>query len=204
MKVIRARNPIAVDYMKDHLLDESSDYGIENLVDGIKAALADYPEDTFLLQAWDDKTLAGFLLAFNLPQQKHVFFQQVWVDAKYPGLSDKMFFRLVVWVDNLGKREIRGETHRNVGVLEKRWGFRPFSRIVSFEIPEDYESKLLEKSHNILIGDKENEQKQSKNTDGAAADGEPEGSGQAVKCGHSESTQRASSDESGPCGGDAS
>jgi len=184
MKLIRVRNPIGVDYIKNSLLEDSA-YDNEDLVASIKYMMEQSPEEVFLLQGWEGKELAGFLLAYNDNRQRHVFLHQVWIDARFPGLPDKMFFRLLVWADNLGKCEIRAETSRDALALEKRWNFKEIAKIISFEIPEDFESLLLEGSHASLIGDKKNGI-ELKNKDGVNTVETPTTGGEGAQQGHPE------------------
>ncbi len=147
MKLFRARNLAAVELMKDKLLPDE-DFNQEDLVESIEQALVEAPEDIYLLQAWEGKVMVGFLIAYNLPKQNHVFLLQVWADPTVERLSDKMFFRMLFWAQSLGKKEIRAETKRNTEAIQRRWDFQEVSKIVSYKIPDDLEERIMASSRN--------------------------------------------------------
>ncbi len=139
MKIIRVQNPVGIDYMKEHFVDPDLDR--EVLSNGLKAQLAADIENILILQAWDGDSLVAFVVAQNMPNQPHVFLYQAWVEPESSvEVSDKLFFRLLLWVDLLGKEEVRMETTRDTDAFTRRWKFEKFSTIMSFLIPEDFES----------------------------------------------------------------
>lgn len=155
MRLFRTKNPKAVEYMKDKLLVDAGD-SREGLAEQIEIAMSDYTEDTFVLHGWDGDKLKCFLIAYNIPKQNHVFLHQVWCEAGLENYTDKMFFRLLMWAQSLGKKQIKGETQRNTSACTRRWNFKEVSKIVAFDIPDDLEERLLSGNHNILIGDNHN------------------------------------------------
>lgn len=158
MKLFRTRNPKAVEYLKDKLI---IDEGVseETLLNQIEIAMADYPEDTFVLFGLDGNSLKCFLIAYNVPNQSHAFLHQVWCEPGFENYTDRMFFRLLMWAQGLGKKQIRGETYRDSDACKRRWNFKEISKIVAFDIPDDLEEKLLSGNHNLLIGVDTNGQK---------------------------------------------
>ena len=142
MKIIRVQNPVGIDYMKEHFVD--LDIDSEVLSEGLKAQLVQDLTNILILQAWEGDDLIAFIVAQNMRSQSHVFLYQAWVDAKSGGdVGDKLFFRLLLWVDLLGKKEIRMETTRNEEAIIRKWGFEKFSSIMSFKIPDDIESDYM-------------------------------------------------------------
>ena len=142
MKIIRVQNPVGVDYMKEHLVD--LDVDTETFADGLKAQLVQDIANILILQAWEGDDLIGFLLANNVRNQNHVFLYQAWVDAKGGSdVGDKLFFRLLLWVDLLGKKEVRMETTRSEEAFTRKYGFEKFSSIMSFKIPDNIEMDYM-------------------------------------------------------------
>ena len=143
MKIIRVQNPIGIDYMEDFFVDD--DMSKETLGASLKSLLEKDLDNTFVLQAWDGDSLVAFLIAFNLPAQTHVFLYQAWVEYEYSiKVSDKMFFRLLLWTDFLGKDEVRMETVRSEDAITKKWKFEKYSTIMTYKIPEDFEFSHVE------------------------------------------------------------
>ena len=144
MKVIRVQNPIGIDYMAEHLLDDGRK--TDELVEALKGELMTNPNDIFVLHIWDEDKLVGFIVAMNLPAKTHVFLYQAWADPKTPAdVVDKAFFRLLLWVDSLNKTEIRMETTRNEEAFAKKWNFKKFSTIMSFTLYDGYEKDIMAK-----------------------------------------------------------
>jgi hypothetical protein len=154
MKIIRVKNPKGASLLKGKLL-QNGDYTDDQFVEKLGILLHDYSDEVFVLQAWEGEEIVGFLIAYDMVGAKHVFVHQVWSDAKYEGLSDKLFFRLLMWTQSLGKNQIRGETKRDSDVISKRWNFKEISKIVAFDIPENLEEQLIQGNHSLLVGDKE-------------------------------------------------
>ncbi len=142
MKIIRVRNSIGVDYMKEHFVDVNSSKDV--ICESLKALLINDTENTFILQAWEGDKLVAFLTALNLTNQKYVWLDQAWSDPKTPlDVNDKIFFRFLMWVDSLGKKEVRAETRRDEDAVTRRWKFEKIATVMKFELPENYEANYM-------------------------------------------------------------
>lgn len=142
MKIIRVRNPIGIEYMKDYFID--SDVSKDDLCQSLKREVSNNLNNTFILQVWDGEELNAFLIAFNLPAQPHVFIYQAWAKAEVPTeISDRVFLRLLLWTDSLEKKEVRMETTGEEESFARRWGFKKYSTIMSFELTEGYETAFM-------------------------------------------------------------
>lgn len=142
MKFIRLRNSIGIDYMKEHLVAEESN--LEDFMNGLKAMLVEEPENIFITQAWEGDKLKAFLISLNMIKRNYVWLDQVWSDLDNPpDVNDKIFFRFLMWVDSLGKKEIRIETKRDEDAIARRWKFEKYSAIMKFEIKDDYEKEFM-------------------------------------------------------------
>ena len=151
MKIIRVQNPIGIEYMKEHFVDTDRDS--DALCNGLKAQLSAKPENILILHVWEGDALVGFIIAQNQLSTPYVFLYQAWVDSKSdPDIADKLFFRLLLWVDLLGKKEIRLETTRNTEAMTRKWKFKKVSAIMSFSIPDNFESgytKFMQRANDI-------------------------------------------------------
>lgn len=157
MKIIRATTPYVVDLIKDKLL-EDSDYPPDVFAEVLRQSIVDLPDTTYVLVAVEeDETVHGFLIANAAPEQKHVFVVQAWADPTVPYVSDKMFLRLIMWAESLGRKEIRAETQRDPSAFLRRWNFKTISRIIGFTIPDNYEELLLQKGRDAMLGKDDND-----------------------------------------------
>jgi len=140
MRIFRVMSPKAVDYMKDHLVTIEDHLPVEFYVENLKTAIVS--DKMFVLQAWDGEDLRGFLVASIYGDQPFVFVLQVWMDPTLPDSSvlDKMFVRLQLWAHVNEKREIRMETRRDPDAFQRKWGFKPRSTIMSFDVRIDFDA----------------------------------------------------------------
>jgi len=139
MRIIRVQNPVGIDYMKEHFISNiESDF----LAEGLKAELLTDRENILILQAWNEDKLIGFIIAQNVVQQNHIFLYQAWVPNDTE-LADKLFFRLLLWADYLGKKEVRMETLRSEDAYSRRWKFEKHSVIMKFVLPDNYEAEYV-------------------------------------------------------------
>ena len=146
MRIIRVKNPVGIDYMAGHFDDLYKEEGIdiEVIKDGLKTCLMTDLDNTLVLQAWEGEELIAFLVALNVANYKHVFLDQAWSDPKNPPeVMDKLFFRLLMWVDYLGKKQIRLETSRNAEAMTRKWNFVQHSVIMKFDLSDTYESDYV-------------------------------------------------------------
>ena len=152
MQIIRARNEAGVRVMEENLLDDPDSMDKDLLVEELKKMIPD-SEVCYVSQAWDGETLRAFLVAFAPPNRSHVFLLQAWADKEIPSLwKDRMFLRLCFWTEQIGRESIRAETLRNPKALLRTWGFEEHSTVLSFNVAEDLEEKLLKtKNHANLI-----------------------------------------------------
>lgn len=149
MKVIRARQPEAVRYMLDYLVEED-DLKREKIAEVIKYNLTENPDDIYVLQAWEGEEIKAFLVATAPELSDFVFIFQAWCDPKAEdNLSDRLFYRVLLWAHDLGRNEIRMETKRDPEAYKRKWGFEVFSYMMNFMIPEDFEIKLA--NHKVLV-----------------------------------------------------
>lgn len=151
MRIIRAINPTAtVEAMKDKFLSDD-DYG--DVGEFVRNAMEKSPGATYITQAWDGVDLKAFLVAFAYQDVDHVWLFQAWSDLPADDSTiDRMFLRLCLWTESLGRGEIRGETKRSPKTILRRWKFDKYSEVRSFKLDEDLESKILVKhSHEELL-----------------------------------------------------
>jgi len=169
MRYIRARASVAVDYMRDYLLPDD-DFSEGMLAEALRDMMQNTPDGIYVGQAWEGDELKAFVIAFAPPNMGHVFIHQAWANPEINGtkVQDKLFLRLCLWAETIERSELRAETKRNPEALLRRWNFKPFSQILSFDIGEGLTDRLTEVSHNVVIGKEE----KSNGVDVAADEGE--------------------------------
>ena len=109
--------------------------------------LRDDPNNTFVVQAWDGDSLVALLVAFAGSGQSHVFIYDAWADPQIEdnSLTHKMFVRLLLWAESIGRTQVRCETSRPIEAITKRWGFTEHAKILKYEIEEAFEETLIDK-----------------------------------------------------------
>lgn len=151
MKIIIARHPSAIDYIEPHLLDDP-DYAPGDLAEMLRGAVRS--ENMFLSLVVDGEDLKAFLIAFSPSLQNHAFIYQAWSDPEFTDqhYKDSVFLRLILWSEAKGLGEIRAETKRSTKPFLRRWNFTPYSTIMTYVIPENFEEELLRDRHDVLLG----------------------------------------------------
>lgn len=152
MKFIRVRNSAGVDYMEPRLLPDD-DFPVGALVEALKDMLQHTPDGVFICQVWDGDEIRAFVIAFAPPNLAHVFIHQAWADETLQGteIQDKLFLRLCLWAETLGRSELRAETKRNPEAFLRRWNFKPYSAILSFSVVDDLTEKLINAKHDEVV-----------------------------------------------------
>lgn len=152
MRYIRARATAAVDYMEGKLLPDD-DFTEGALVEALKEMLINTPDGVFIGQVWDGDEIRAFVIALAPPSMSHVFVHQAWADPMLEGskTQDKLFLRLCLWAESIGRGELRAETRRNPEAFLRRWGFTPYSQVLSYNIGDDLTDKLLDMPHDVVI-----------------------------------------------------
>jgi len=160
MRVFRAINTIAVDYMKDKLI-ASEFFTQDDTAEILKTWLREKPEEVYLLQAWDKDedggdVLAAFVAALAPENQRHIILIQAWIDSRVSSgdLQDSLFLHVCLWAESKGRVRISAETYRNPLALLRRWNFVEQSVLMSFDIVEGLSQKVTI-SHDELIGKKD-------------------------------------------------
>jgi hypothetical protein len=83
VEIVRARNPVAVDYIKEYLLPDS-DFDQEDYCVMIKDMLRETGDKVFFLVLWvGDCKVVGFLIAWLPYLKKHIWLHQAWVDRTF-------------------------------------------------------------------------------------------------------------------------
>ncbi len=144
IKNCRVINPLGIDYMAEKLLVDE-DFSKEALVRNLKYKLTHQPDSVLILQAYEGEDLIAFLIAHAPQGFKHTFIQQAWLS---PGtktqIADRMFLKLLMWTEEIGRKEIRGETLRDPKAFFQRWKFEEFSTILSFRLDDEFQDKLFD------------------------------------------------------------
>jgi hypothetical protein len=144
IRVFRATNPLAVDYMMENLGTE--DLAAEDVGNALKNAMLQVPDHTFVLQAYEETTLKGFIVAYDQPGHPTVFLSKAWADLKLDrNIVDRMFLQLLQWTEDRGKTHIRAETTRKAEAFYRRWGFEYFSTMIDFDLSNGFENKIIER-----------------------------------------------------------
>lgn len=144
MKLIRARNPVAIDLIKDKInADDGGNAEVE--AEALKAGLTKFPDKLFILIAFEGEEIKAFAVVTDVDNSNYVFIHYAWCDPKAETtLTGKIFYRILLWADSLGKSWIRTESKRCDAII-RRWNFVEHSRVMKFEVRENFESDLLDK-----------------------------------------------------------
>lgn len=138
MKIIQARSPVVIEYIKPLLL-EDEDTPREVFASILAEVMDQDPDNTFIEVAFEQEECLGFIIARCMAGQKHVFVYQTWFGPELDNPTrDKMFLYLMQWSVSRDRYTLRAETKRNPEAFKRRWGFEPYSEIISFSIPEDF------------------------------------------------------------------
>ena len=69
MKLFRARNPIAIDYLKENIKPDEG-FDREEFCDTLKRALVDIPESCFITIGFEGDEVRGFVVSTAVPNQR--------------------------------------------------------------------------------------------------------------------------------------
>ena len=144
MRIFIGRQPQAITFIQDYLIPDE-EYEKDTFVELLKSMIAERPDDMFVPIAIDGDKPVAFLIAMAPQEQRHVWIMQAWASPELTDqrMKDTMFLELVMWTLGSGRRSIRAETQRDTKPFLRRWGFKPFSEVLSYDIREDFEDQLL-------------------------------------------------------------
>lgn len=143
MRIVRVRNPEGVDHVKKYFLDDP-DINKEAAASQLKQLMEVDPEACCFLAAISEETISGFMITLAAPGARHAFVFQAWAGEGFPAPDrDKMFIRTCLWAESIGRDELRMETKRSELAFERRWGFKHYSAIMNFNIPENMDFSFL-------------------------------------------------------------
>ena len=138
MRVIRAKNSDIIGMIQDHLI-EDKDYTKEAMSKHMTAFMDDSPE-SFLAAVLIEEPLdiKGFLLAYIPPERKHLFVLQTWCDPELATTEwpKKLFDEVVSFAKENKLNEIRGETLRSPEAILRKWGFKTYSTVITYELED--------------------------------------------------------------------
>ena len=140
MRIIRARHPDAINFMKPFYsnMEDYEDGVFDTFVETLMQNMPDY---TFILQAYDGDEIISFLIAYAPVGQRHVFVVQAWTKEDNKDLTRSMFSKLCIWTEYIGRKEIRMNTYREPSVWTRAYKFETFSTVMAYKIPE-YDEEL--------------------------------------------------------------
>ena len=122
--------------MKGHF-EVDSTYDEDAVIQNLKVLLEDAPETLLIIQAWETKEdseekLLGSMVALAPRGANHVFLFLIRVEKEAPvELKKKFFHFLEHWAEELGRKELRGETVRGCVPYLQEWNFTPVSVIMT-------------------------------------------------------------------------
>lgn len=151
IKIIRTRDPKAVQYMIPHF---SMDTDEEREIAGSQLAnmMHAHPESVNVLQAWKGEDIVSFIVG-NVADNPYVWIAQGWSKEGNPSMvATEMFTRIMLWAMALGKLSIRAETSRNLEVMYRRFGFEPVATIVERHITPEEISTVLDLGRMVVDG----------------------------------------------------
>lgn len=149
MKIIRVTSPSILPYLEPVMMD-GPDNDKERVLRGLEMLLQHDPYSTFILVAVEEEEILAYLIAFRPEGYNYVVLQQAWTDTKRTtrDLADLFFLKLVSWAQNIEAPEIRMETRRPEGPFMRRWGFKPFSTLMTLDVGETFQEAVLKTIRN--------------------------------------------------------
>ncbi len=146
MKLIRAKTKFGIEMLKG-LIKGNNDVSSDEMTSYLSSLLVEYPRSIFMVLAIDEsasddsKMLRGFVIGVSLPTQSHVVIVQIESDDL--DLKNKLFHRLVLWSEGLEKTELRFEVFPDGENFTETWGFKPSSKIMTYDIKTNDVTKQL-------------------------------------------------------------
>ena len=154
IKIIRTRDPKAVQYMIPYFSMESEE---DREIAGAQLAnlMHTQPESVNVLQAWNGdngENLVSFIVG-NVSNNPYVWIAQGWSKEGNPAqVATEMFARIMLWAMALGKTAVRAETSRDLGAMYRRFGFDPVATIVERRITPEEISTVLDRGRAVIDG----------------------------------------------------
>jgi len=144
VKIVNANAGI-LPFIKDDLIlgdDET------NTIESLRRYLVEFPNNIRIFAGIDrdeseKQKITGFIIAISYEGQPHVFIIQLWTLPEMGNLDEKLFSRICLWAESLGKRELRIESGPASNRLEKEWNFWEYNKIMAFTLSEDFEIEML-------------------------------------------------------------
>lgn len=149
MKIIRARAGAAVDLMHPYL-QEDTDVSRERYAEGLRSMLDNAPDQTFILQAFEDDNLVAFLIAYASDGKSYITVIQAWASEglKDQKALDNLFLRLLLWADNFNRKELWFEVLKGTKPFITKWIKRRRSSTRIYSIPEAFDTMNFQEDEN--------------------------------------------------------
>jgi len=169
MRIVRVRTIAGIDYMADKIMVDDLGTPIDQYINCLKQMITAGQDDIFILQVWDGDEIKAFLIALAPASCEHIWVAQTWISPSLADTkaADRLFLRLLMWSESLGRSEVRMETKRDESAFTKRWNFQTHSVIMSFKVDRDLDEKLIAGQRDVLtgkIGDSNERKQQSIDT----------------------------------------
>lgn len=134
MRVFRATNAGVMQYIEPHLvLDSSTDKATFCLQ--LTDALINAPQSVFVIVAFENEKLLGFLVAIAHAGVSYTYVAQLWTETGVARRFELLVLsRLKAWTESLGRDSIRMETQRDPASFSRRWKFKEISTIMELKI----------------------------------------------------------------------
>ena len=145
LRIYRVEETEAIDYISDKF-EDTSDQTKEQSVSSFKDMLVNCPDNTRILTAYDivkgeEPILQAFIAAFVPFEGPVAWISQIWCsdDLIDKTTMKRLFFRLVCWAEEQGKRNIQCETSEQCTKHLEDWKFSLVTKILKYEIPENFD-----------------------------------------------------------------
>lgn len=196
MRITRVSESIGIEALKG-LLTDDYETSSTDFANGVKGLLKSQPENCLILVAWDEENdVNAFIISYAPPSASCVLLLQAWQrDGEVGSLPSRLFFRLQMWADDLGRRVIHADTGRTPDEYFTSKGFVEVARVLEYKIPNDFELEVVSNgkdksksqespkegtSVSATSEEKAPASANSTGTGGAEVSGSPEGSGAAA------------------------
>ncbi len=139
MRIQRLLRPSELEVIEDRL-EYGSEIGRREFLEWLQTTLRDDPGRLLVLVAFVRDEPVGFVIGYH--REDHgIDLLQGWIKRDVgDSLENRLLFRLCMWADDLGERQITFEVHNEIeDYLRSQWSFEPLYVTYGYWIPKDFE-----------------------------------------------------------------
>ena len=139
MRIQRLLKPSELGVIEDRL-EYGSEIGKREFLEWLQTTLRTDPGRLLVLVAFVKDEPVGFVIGYHR-EGYGIDLLQGWIKRDVGDmLESRLLFRLCMWADGLGERQITFEVHNEIeDYLRSQWSFEPLYVTYGYWIPENFE-----------------------------------------------------------------